>query len=82
MKSRVSILCLAIGLAFALGGAPAASEPKDVYGATQLSALVNALDAHTTDANYDATVDYNSDGVVNNMDFTFLTAHWGQPISP
>jgi hypothetical protein len=56
-------------------------EPREFYGTAELSRLVDALDSTSSDANFDATVDYVADGTIDDADFDFLTAHWGLPVS-
>ncbi len=56
-------------------------ETQELYGATELSHLVDALDSIAGDASFDATVDYDTSGKIDDADFAFLSAHWALPIS-
>lgn len=62
-------------------GADPTYETQLFFGPAQLTRLVNALDATSADANFDATVDYDGDGTIGNGDFTFLRAQWGMPLT-
>lgn len=55
-------------------------EPQRLLGPGELSRLVNALDATTSNPNFDASVDYDGDGTIGDEDFTWLRAHWGMPV--
>jgi hypothetical protein len=66
-------------------GVPDAVDPdfetQEVFGADRLSRLVNALDSTSTDFTFDSTVDFDSNGKIDDADYAFLTAHWGLPVS-
>jgi hypothetical protein len=56
-------------------------ETQEFYGAAELSRLVDALDSSTGGTNFDATVDYDANGTIDDADFAFLSAHWALPIT-
>lgn len=62
-------------------GADPDYETQEFFGRVELSRLVNALDATKHDPNYDASVDYDANGTIDDADFETLRAHWGLPIS-
>ena len=61
-------------------GADPDYEPQQLFGRDQLSRLVDALDATSSDSNFDAFVDFNGDAQVDDDDYAFLRAHWGLPL--
>ncbi|HEX4334375.1 MAG TPA: hypothetical protein VH062_00600 [Polyangiaceae bacterium] len=61
-------------------GADPDYEQQRFLGRDELSRLTNALDATKAEPNFDASVDYDASGKIDDADFAFLRAHWGTPV--
>ena len=57
-------------------------SPRRLVGREELARLVDAFASTATDAGFDATVDFNTDGAIDGDDFAILRSRWGLPLSP